>query len=206
MNNLLLDIAKCCEVEKAKSDCTHPCNKIVSSQSGEFQLPEPWNGHLDTAEILFISSNPSIDPNENYPTASWNDDDIISFFENRFENTPKNQWSTYWRTILKWAGWVIPNIEFDKIAITEIVHCKSQKEFGVTPLCQKTCFNKWLREILKIFKGKYIVVVGRKAEEYIKFHLDEEFTNGKKVIYVLAPSARGLTDEERKQNILKQLN
>ena len=56
---------------------------------------------------------------------------IVSFFENRFENTPKNEWSTYWRTILKWAGWIINNIGFDKIAITEIVHCKSQKEFGV---------------------------------------------------------------------------
>lgn len=212
MNNLLLEIAKCCEVEKAKTDNNHPCHKIVCSQNDlgikDFQLPEPWNGHLDTAEILFISSNPSIDPNENYPTASWNDKDIISFFENRFDNTPNNQWSTYWRTILKWAGWVIPNIGFDKIAITEIVHCKSQKEICVNPYCQKTCFNKWLREILKIFKGKYIIVVGKKAEEYIKHHLDEEFTDGKKVIYVSAPAAhiKGLTDEKRKQDILKQLN
>lgn len=206
MKNLLLEICKCNEVGNAKLDNSHPCKTIVESQSGEFQLPEPWNGHIETSEILFISSNPSIDPNENYPTANWNDEDIVSFFENRFDNTPKNQWSTYWRTILKWAGWIIPNIGFDKIAITEIVHCKSKSEFGVTPLCQKTCFNNWLHDILKIFKGKYIVVVGRKAEEYIKVHFDEEFTNEKKVIYVLAPSARGLTDEERKQNILKQLN
>ena len=178
----------------------------MSSQNGEFQLPEPWNGHLDNAEILFISSNPSIDPNENYPTASWKGEDIVSFFENRFENTPKNEWSTYWRTILKWAGWIIPNIGFDKIAITEIVHCKSKSEFGLTPYCQKTCFNKWLREILKIFKGKYLVVVGSKAKEYIKLHLDEEFTNGKKVIYIPAPNARGITDEKRKQDFLDQLH
>ena len=206
MKNLLLEIANCCEVEKAKSNDCHSCHKIVSSQNGEFQLPEPWNGHLDNAEILFISSNPSIDPNENYPTASWKGEDIVSFFENRFENTPKNEWSTYWRTILKWAGWIIPNIGFDKIAITEIVHCKSKSEFGLTPYCQKTCFNKWLREILKIFKGKYLVVVGSKAKEYIKLHLDEEFTNGKKVIYIPAPNARGITDEKRKQDFLDQLH
>ncbi|MCI8734690.1 MAG: hypothetical protein HFE40_03970 [Clostridia bacterium] len=207
MKNLLLEIAKCGEIEKAKVDTCHACNKIVTSQSGDFQLPEPWNGHLDTAEILFISSNPSIDPKENYPTASWKDEDIISFFENRFENTPKNEWSKYWRTILKWAGWIIPDVGFDKIAVTEIVHCKSAREFGVTPYCQKTCFNKWLREILKIFKGKYIVVVGKKAEEYIKYHLDEEFTDGKKVIFAPAPMAhvKGLTNEKRKQDILNQL-
>ena len=62
MNNLILEIAKCCEVEKAKSNVCHSCHKIVSSQNSSFQLPEAWNGHLDTAEILFISSNPSIVP------------------------------------------------------------------------------------------------------------------------------------------------
>ena len=203
---LLLEISNYVEVEKTKANSNHACNEIVESQNGGFQLPEPWNGHLDTAEILFISSNPSIDTNENYPTSCWENEKIISFFENRFENTPKNQWSTYWRTILKWASWIIPNIGFDKIAITEIVHCKSRSEFGVTPYCQKTCFNKWLREILKIFKGKYIFVVGKKAEDYIKHHLDEEFTYGKKTIYVPAPNARGITDEKRKQSILNQLN
>ena len=98
MNNIILEIAKCCEVEKAKLNDSHSCNKIVMSQNDSFQLPEPWNGHLDNAEILFISSNPSIDPNENYPTASWKDEDIVSFFENRFEITPKNEWSTYYGT------------------------------------------------------------------------------------------------------------
>lgn len=209
-NKLLLEIAKCCEVEKAKMDINHSCNKIVCSQKDlgitDFQIPEPWNGHIDTAEILFISSNPSINFNESYPTASWNDEDIISFFENRFEDTPKNQWSRYWKSINKWTGWILGkdsnvNLLKDYVAITEIVHCKSQKEFGVTPHCLKTCFNKWLREILKIFKGKYIIAVGSKAKDYIK----EEFTNEKQVIYVPAPNARGITDEKRKQNILNQI-
>ena len=39
MKNLLLEIAKCCEVEKAKLDNAHSCHKIVGSQDGEFQLP-----------------------------------------------------------------------------------------------------------------------------------------------------------------------
>ena len=52
MKNLLLEICKCDEVGKAISDCAHPCNKIVCSQNDlgitDFQLPEPWNGHIDT--------------------------------------------------------------------------------------------------------------------------------------------------------------
>ena len=30
-------------------------------------MPEPWNGSLSTAEILFVSSNPSFDINETTP-------------------------------------------------------------------------------------------------------------------------------------------
>ena len=205
IKNLLLAIAKCDEVEKAKSSNDHPCNKIVCSQDGEFQLPEPWNGHLDTAEILFISSNPSIDPNENYPTANCNDEDITSFFENRFENTPKNQWSTYWRTILKWAGWIIPNIGFDKIAITEIVHCKSQKEFGVYE-CMNFCAEKWLNEVLSVYNGKYIVLVGKVAQNF--YNKVKENCPNKIIIQTphFARPVKGLTDEKRKQDFLNQLN
>ena len=205
MKNLLLEIANCCEVEKAKSNDCHSCHKIVSSQNGEFQLPETWNGHLDNAEILFISSNPAIDPNENYPTASWKGEDIVSFFENRFENTPKNEWSTYWRTILKWAGWIIPNIGFDKIAITEIVHCKSQKEFGVYE-CMNFCAEKWLKEVLSVYNGKYIVLVGKAAQ--IFYDKVKEICPNKIIIKTphFSRPVKGLTDEKRKQDFLDQLH
>lgn len=209
MKNLLLEIAKCCEVEKAKSDSTHPCKKIVCNQESfgitDFQIPEPWNGHLDTAEILFISSNPSIDPNENYPTAFWKDEDIISFFENRFDNTPRNQWSRYWKSIKNCAGWIIPNICFDKIAITEIVHCKSKCEFGVYD-CMNYCAEKWLKEVLSVYTGKYIVLVGKVAQNfYVKV---KELCHETIVIQTphFSRPVKGLTDEKRKQDFLSQLN
>ncbi len=209
MNNLLLELAKCCEVEKAKMDINHSCNKIVCSQKDlgitDFRIPEPWNGHIDTAEILFISSNPSINFNESYPTASWNDEDIISFFENRFEDTPKNQWSRYWRTILKWAGWIIPNIGFDKISITEIVHCKSKSEFGVYE-CMNYCADKWLKKVLSAFNGNYIVLVGKVAQNF--YGKIKEICPNKILIQTphFSRPVKGLTDEKRKQDFLKQLN
>src|SRR5690606_19539297 len=66
----------------------HPCSNIVGSQDavpdGAFQVPEPWSGHLSTAPILFVSSNPSISYEEEYPIQSWSDEDLEDYFENRF--------------------------------------------------------------------------------------------------------------------------
>ena len=40
MNTLITQIARCGEVEKAKTDINHPCNKIVCSQNGHaFNFP-----------------------------------------------------------------------------------------------------------------------------------------------------------------------
>jgi hypothetical protein len=52
-----------------------------------FHLPEPWNGALDRAPILFHSSNPAFGPDEDYPTGdrtAWSDARIVDFFEHRF--------------------------------------------------------------------------------------------------------------------------
>lgn len=63
---------------------THPCTKICEYQQDEirkigkkhgpdfavefsketFHMPEPWNGKLNEAEILFVSSNPSFSIDE----------------------------------------------------------------------------------------------------------------------------------------------
>ena len=82
---LLFDIAQCPIVKLVlNSPSNHPCKRIIESQNAsllsEFQLPEPWNGQIETAPILFLSSNPSIDPNEDYPTWSSSDDLVEDFF------------------------------------------------------------------------------------------------------------------------------
>ena len=84
MEKLLLEITHCENLETIDGD--NPCRKIVECQDlRPRQLPEPWNGHLDTCKILFISSNPSINPEEYFPNAEWKDKDIIDFFINRFD-------------------------------------------------------------------------------------------------------------------------
>ncbi|MGJ0493228.1 hypothetical protein [Methylobacter sp.] len=72
VSKLLLEIARCPNVQKCYNESTkyHPCSSIVLTQNvalDAFHLPEPWNGEIDTAPILFISSNPSININEIYP-------------------------------------------------------------------------------------------------------------------------------------------
>jgi len=81
MNNLLHEITNCPNIEKARLDANHPCHKIVNTQPRDnFQLPEPWNGNIVDAPILFISSNPSFDDNEYYPTTEWKKEVIEDFF------------------------------------------------------------------------------------------------------------------------------
>ena len=71
----LLEVARCKLVEKCLKGppANHPCATIVLEQwlgvdekerrrswRAAHQLPEPWDGHLERAPILFVSSNPSI--------------------------------------------------------------------------------------------------------------------------------------------------
>jgi hypothetical protein len=70
-----LEVARCPIVERCLDDPEprHPCASIVLDQwegipvadrlrhwREVHQLPEPWQGHLEQARILFVSSNPSI--------------------------------------------------------------------------------------------------------------------------------------------------
>lgn len=135
-----------------------------------FHVPEPWNGNLDTAKILFVSSNPSIDLNEKkfpkFESEEWTEDkknDVVDFFSNRLESY-KNR---YWTGILKYAGYILKKTDslraLDKkkdedkireiascIALTEIVHCKSKGETGVKKAA-KTCFDTHTKSVIKHF-------------------------------------------------------
>ena len=84
--DLLLRITRWPNLSAARTDALHPCTTIVSLQSGaERHVPEPWCGHIDTAPILFVSSNPSIFAAEGFPTQSWSSDDTADYFERRFD-------------------------------------------------------------------------------------------------------------------------
>lgn len=208
-NQLIIDVARCDEIEKAKVNENHSCHKIVEYQSKElgitnFQLAEPWNGDISKAEVLFISSNPSIAVNEHYPTGDWSNGEIAKFFTDRFDNIPQENYSHYWKSIFEWATWILPSVsktEIHKhIAITEVVHCKSKAEYGVKDTCC-FCAGKWFNKVLQQFNGKYIVVVGSTA----KACFGDRDIQDKKIAFVPAPQARGYKDEQRRQMLLEQL-
>ena len=227
----MLNIATCEEIHKAKNDKNHPCYKIVHYQESlpSFQIPEPWNGNIETAKILFISSNPSIDISgkEYYPTMDWDKDKenyhlsagwtekkVEDYFVNRLKSDDykkrKNSEKRtdggvqYWYRSRMIASELL-NIKFDdnkledSYCYTEIVHCKSKSEVGVSEAC-KICFFKRTMEIIKLAKKvKYIVVVGGKAQSKFnslrkKYNELNKIIEEKKikVIYSYAPSRWGM--------------
>ena len=198
MKTLLINISRCNEVKNAMENSNHPCHKIVNYQEKikPFQNPEPWNGDINKADILFLSSNPSYDPNENYPTDSWNDEKIYNYHKDRFfdkyyqKNKNKVQ---FWQKTRKSASWLL-NISLDDttleehICMTEIVHCKSKKENGVCE-ASNMCAEKWLGKILNEFKGQYIVVFGKNAKDYFERYIaNNKNVIEKKVIYAPHPT------------------
>ena len=202
---LLLDIAMCDELSKARTDKFHPCYKIVHYQDdlSAFQIPEPWNGDIENAEILFISSNPSIDMTEK---------DVECFFANRLKSDEykkrmksenKTDGTQYWyRSRMVAAELLDMKLDDDRLedyyCYTEIVHCKSKNEEGVCEACKK-CFSKSTIKIINLAKKvKYIIVVGRKAQKQFdiikrEYDLDKVFEEKKiKVIYSYAPRWWGM--------------
>jgi len=209
---LLLEIARCKNFLKSKNT---NCEMIVNSQKQkQKQLPEPWNGDIENSKILFISSNPSIDVNEYYPLEAWKNEFIIDFFKNRFSqekdyvkrnlypklnnNKYAKNWVRYWAYIKNISKKllnkkdVIPGIDY---ALTEIVHCKSIREYGV-PKALDDCVNKYLKRILTLSNAKVIIIVGDKSKKIIekqikinfqKNNFTEKIIEGKKRIIFAIP-------------------
>lgn len=186
--DLLLEIARCpiaascLEVRSSQ----HGCAAIVHNQDvkslDEFQLPEPWSGDIEKAPILFVGSNPSIanDPPDRFPRGWWQDEDIQKYFVNRFSGTEK-VWVdhrafrrvTYWAKIWARAKEILgdgcrPGIHF---ALTEVVHCKSQREAAVDGALP-TCRDRYLRRVLEKSGAGVIAVLGKKSRTAVQDCLD----------------------------------
>ncbi len=189
---LLVDIARCPNVAACLGSGSegHACWQIVLhqgvSQVAAFQVPEPWSGDLTHAPILFVSSNPSWDPGEDYPHAGWPDELIIDFFMNRFGNGRKEWVKDGVRPLLSNGehptGWVrfwaaarsrstellgrpaCPGVDF---ALTEVVHCKSTKEIGVDDATAK-CSDQWLLRVLSCAGASLIVTLGKPASKTVR--------------------------------------
>jgi hypothetical protein len=196
---LLIKIAGCGNVERCLTsrDRSHPCSEVVLEQwpTNSFeervglwperhQLPEPWLGHLESAPILFVSSNPSLSmPSEGYTranandrhvTASWSDEQIDASYTTAFETAIKDGVRMlkrdgtvgpvvrYWQAVCEQAEMILGRepIPGQDYALTEAVHCKSASERGVGSALD-TCADLYLRDVLALSPARLVVIVGR---------------------------------------------
>ncbi|MGL5062665.1 MAG: uracil-DNA glycosylase family protein [Microcoleus sp.] len=188
---LLSEIVYCPHARECREDLAaeNPCRKIVDYQSSlgleKFQVPEPWSGQIEQAPILFLSSNPSIGPHEDYPTCDWSYSEVHDYFNYRFGGGRK-QWiidgtksllidgrysgsTRFWAAVRQRAIELLqrnvnPGIDY---ALTEIVHCKSRDEFGVEQ-AQEQCVEAYLLRVLELARATAIVVLGARAKQVIQ--------------------------------------
>jgi len=187
--NLLLTIARCPEISKClEGNNNHPCRTIIGLQGStsitDHQLPEPWSGEIDKAPILFISSNPSIGEDEIFPTGNWESEKIYDYFHHRFGGG-KEEWivngtkslrkdRSYGRATMFWAGVKsrakellerdpVPGVDY---ALTELVHCKSKQELGVSEALDH-CVSLYLTKVLAASNAKVLVGLGNLAKDVL---------------------------------------
>lgn len=190
--SLLIEIARCPNVTACLSSPgrAHPCAAIVGSQhntASEFQLPEPWSGHLGTAPVLFLGSNPGIAETEEYPLGRWPDESVVDFFTYRFgggsrvwvkdglrtllrDGTYKRNWVRYWAGVRKRASEllgrdrVVPGVDY---VMSEVVHCKSRSEQGVGEAADE-CVKLYLRRLVAESAARVVVSLGRFPEHAVR--------------------------------------
>lgn len=89
-HNLFWEIINC------PNSCLDDCKNFIKAAQNipvtnpNFQLPEPWNGDIDNAKIIFFGANPGYTFEEDYPNYSWGKGDVENFFVNRFSATNSN--------------------------------------------------------------------------------------------------------------------
>jgi len=183
-SRLLLQIANCdvASAITAGKVAGHACQSVVKSQDRpSLHVPEPWVGRIDEAPILFISSNPSYDKDEQFPIAhqpAWTSTRIIDFFENRFTSSAgwvrdlkvlhvngaysKNH-VRFWaaarsrsaQILQKENTEILPGVDF---AMTELVHCKSAKERGVSEALD-FCMGRYFESVMRSAASAKVIVI-----------------------------------------------
>lgn len=173
-DELLIAITRCPELAQARALKSHPCSEIAAVQSArDYHVPEPWSGHIDTAPILFISSNPSISEQEHFPTPSWDTETTADYFQGRFDVGSGHVTEANYRKVRFWTGVRGRATELlgrravqgKDFAISELVHCKSRGEVGVVKSLS-LCADKWLTAIVEQSAAIILVLVGKHAKEY----------------------------------------
>jgi hypothetical protein len=134
--------------------------------------------------LLFLSSNPSISGTEEYPTGSWQDQKIETYFDQRFEQSivdgirTRQKDGSHSKPVAFWSEVraratelyeraVTPGRDY---ALTEVVHCKSRKNDGVEEALNE-CSDRYLSRVLSYAEAKVVICLG----ELVKRVMAEKF-------------------------------
>lgn len=177
--DLAIQIARCANIEVARSNLSHPCSRVVNvpdhgDERKAWQVPEPWRGDIENAPLLFVSSNPSINPLDDAPWSSASDAEIADYYTaasigrdfpysrlGSGERSPRPV--MFWSSIHALARELFECSDVRSgvdYALTEIVHCKSRSEAGVEkaiPACVQFHFG----QVLALSRAVVIVSLGR---------------------------------------------
>ncbi len=190
--SLLLEIARCPIIDAwyaadSAERTTNPCTEIITHQYEKFgaveratyQAPEPWRGDL-CAPLIFLSSNPSIVPGEG--NGDWDAAALASFFTDSFDpdrgnivdgaygrkpDGSRGRYVAFWGGMVRLARELMgPSVTPGRdYALTEVVHCKSQREIGVNGPrgAIRECSERYLRRVVAVSDARVIVVLGAAA-------------------------------------------
>jgi hypothetical protein len=173
---------------------------ISKVESTPLHRPEAWTGDLSEAPIVFLASNPSFNHEENYPdwSGKWSEKEITQFASKRFiaegersfgaidkglnrdktylkDGKPSKNSVAYWREIRGRVAEIL-NKEVNEVSahsdfvMTELVHCKSFKEIGVSNALVH-CTKKYMERIFNLSPATIVIVMGKKpAEQLVKLY------------------------------------
>ena len=182
MRELTPDQLRCAPVISAQ---LHAASTLSASHKELPWLPpEPWNGHLSTARLLFIGQNPSANHREDYPSGAtkWRKDRLLNYFETRFDGGGKapifdgtrvrlldgghGKANPFLTAALKFARrlyghgrTVRPGLDY---ALTEAVRCKAADAIGVHQAVE-SCARNFLRKTLMLSGATVVVCLGSMA-------------------------------------------
>lgn len=192
VRDVFLSVARCPNVPLClESDAAHPCRSIVQYQLerfgvrsyDDFQLPEPWVGRIDNAPILFVSSNPSIGEDD-HACGATDDETVWESHHLAFGGGRRTyildgtktvrpdgtaiKSVRYWGSVRARARELIidrpvqPGTDY---ALTEIVHCKSEREYGVAEAAD-TCAATHMERVMAIASARIVIAMGAFARRW----------------------------------------
>lgn len=190
---------------------TRPRNSPPAGATAPFpHSPEVANDH------------PAVRQGLQAPRPVWKTDELVDRFNAAFDlwmpdgvrqistDGRLGQSVPYWRAVKKLAVElfdrdVVPGTDY---ALTEVVHCKSQREVGVADAA-KECIPRYLRKVLALSPAAVIVVLGTHARNGLRSEFNypdagivsppiEVAGRLRRIVFLANPGARGSTKYPRR--------